>query len=327
MKMTVQRHSQYHPKGAVTELNNLIQLQFWATSFGNTLRRTTQVLGVNRSIAKSRGLDFEEVRMYQQGDDVRSIDWRVTAKTGKPHTKLFREEKERPVYFLVDQSPTMFFGSRHCFKAVMANHIAALLAWSTLRHGDRIGGLVFNQHGHQEIKARRSQKQVLRLCQLMVLYNQQLASDSNKPAQTETLSKALSQLSQVAKPGSRVFVISDFSQYNSHCKALLTHLSQHVEVNCFMVYDTIEKSMPAIGQAAFANRFSVGANAAGASKSASELVSAAVNTSSAKFQQQYRSAFKQHQQYIQTELDALWIPHVTVATHDSLIEKMQQVFR
>lgn len=321
MKTTVE----YHPKGAIAQLNDLIQLQYWTKSFGNELRRTNQVSGVNRSLYKSRGLDFEEVRVYQQGDDIRSIDWRVTARSGKPHTKLFREEKERPVYFLVDQSPSMFFGSRHCFKAVMANHIAGLLAWSALQHGDRVGGLVFNQHGHQEIKARRSQKQVLRLCQLLVTYNEQLAkaneSINTKDAENppETFAQALGQLSQVAKPGSRVFIISDFSQYNERSKAVLSQLRKHTDVNCFVIHDSLEQNIPSIGEASFSTLHSNDGD--------EDANSVAVNTNAKQFKAYYKNAFASHQNMINSVLDDLLIPHFSVATHEPLIDKLQQVFQ
>ncbi len=103
------------------------------------------------------------MRSYQPGDDIRTIDWRVTARTGSAHTKLFREERERPVLVVVDQRSSMFFGSSHCFKSVLAAQLASLLAWSALHGGDRVGGLVFNEQGHQEVRPRRSRKTVLAL--------------------------------------------------------------------------------------------------------------------------------------------------------------------
>jgi len=91
-----------------------------------------------------RGIDFEETRIYQPGDDIRTMDWRVTARTGKPHTKVYREERERPTFFLVDYNPSMFFGSKVAFKSVIAAKTAAILAWAAAREGNRVGGLVFS---------------------------------------------------------------------------------------------------------------------------------------------------------------------------------------
>ena len=130
---------------------------------GRRNRALSVLAGPNKSNFRGRGIDFEEVRNYQPGDDIRSIDWRVTARTGTAHTKLFREERERPVLVAVDQRSSMFFGSSHCFKSVLAAQLASLLAWSALDAGDRVGGLVFNDASHREIRPRRSRKTVLAL--------------------------------------------------------------------------------------------------------------------------------------------------------------------
>ena len=113
------------------------------------------------SRSKGRGMEFDEVRHYQIGDDVRAIDWRVTARTGKTHTKLFREEIERPVLVVTDLSQNMHFGSKLLFKSVQAAHVAALVAWHAKNRGDRVGGLVFNQDVHKELKPRSRQQGVL----------------------------------------------------------------------------------------------------------------------------------------------------------------------
>ena len=113
----------------------------------------SKLAGTYLAKSKGRGMEFDEVRHYQNGDDVRTIDWRVTARTGKVHTKLFREEKERPVFILTDLSSSMHFGSSLLFKSVQAAHLAALIAWHVKQRGDKLGGLVFSQHQHIELKA------------------------------------------------------------------------------------------------------------------------------------------------------------------------------
>src|SRR5690606_19102976 len=110
---------------------------------------------------KGRGMEFDEVRQYQAGDDIRSIDWRGAARTGSPHTKLYREEQERPVILLVDFSPSMLFGTQLLLKSIQAAHIAASLAWSTIQQGDRVGAIVTNRHGHSEIRPRGRQQGAL----------------------------------------------------------------------------------------------------------------------------------------------------------------------
>ncbi|HHJ81077.1 MAG TPA: DUF58 domain-containing protein, partial [Candidatus Tenderia electrophaga] len=114
---------------------------------------------------KGRGMEFDEARLYQPGDDVRTLDWRVTARTGKPHTKLFREERERAVLTWVDMRPTMFFATRGAFKSVIAARAAALIGWSANRLGDRLGGLVFTADTHHELRPKRGKSAVLQLLQ------------------------------------------------------------------------------------------------------------------------------------------------------------------
>ena len=116
-------------RGAYLELNELIALRFPAKQLklGRKKRALSNLAGPNKTNFRGRGIDFEEVRRYQPGDDIRTIDWRVTARTGSAHTKLFREERERPVLVVVDQRSSMFFGSSHCFKSVLAGQLAACL--------------------------------------------------------------------------------------------------------------------------------------------------------------------------------------------------------
>ena len=116
---------------------------------------------------KGRGMEFDEARLYQPGDDVRTMDWRVTARTGKPHTKLYCEERERAVLTWVDMRPTMFFATRGAFKSVIAARAAALLGWSANRQGDRLGGLVFNADTHHELRPKRGKSATLKMMQLI----------------------------------------------------------------------------------------------------------------------------------------------------------------
>ena len=156
-------------QGAYISLEQLIAARFNAKDLNLKQRRRALSLlaGASKTNFRGRGLDFSEVRAYQAGDDIRSIDWRVTARSGKPYTKLFQEERERPILVMVDQRQPMFFGSQHCFKSVMASYLAALLAWSGLQQGDRVGGLVFGNEQQQEIRPRRSRQSVLALMQLL----------------------------------------------------------------------------------------------------------------------------------------------------------------
>ena len=126
--------------------------------FSNSLN--AQRAGSHLSSFRGRGMEYHESRPYQAGDDIRAIDWRVTARSGRTHTKVYREERERPVLLWVDLCRSMFFGTRNCFKSVLASKLAALLAWSSVQHGDRLGGLIFSERDHVEFRPRSGKASV-----------------------------------------------------------------------------------------------------------------------------------------------------------------------
>jgi uncharacterized protein (DUF58 family) len=217
------------------------------------------------SRSKGRGMEFDEVRHYQTGDDVRAIDWRVTARTGQTHTKLFREEIERPVLVATDLSHNMHFGSKLLFKSVQAAHLAALVAWHAKSRGDRIGGLVFCDEQHIELKPRSRKAGVLHYLHALTTLNNQR---QQKTAQESTLvlngEQALNKnvtsghihfeqhcarLRHLAKPGSLVYLITDGHALRDekNCATALRHLSQiskHCELVICLINDPIEQALP-----------------------------------------------------------------------------------
>lgn len=204
-------------KGAYIELDSLLGARFLAKELQLHQRRKALSLlaGPNKTNFRGRGIDFEEVRAYQAGDDIRTIDWRVTARSGKTYTKLFQEERERPLLLMTDQRQAMFFGSQYCFKSAMACYLSALIAWSGINNGDRVGGLVFGNNGQREVKPRRSRQSALALMHLMLEYNQSLTQTTElslSPAQH--MEQSLVELRRIAKPGSAIYIISDFAGYN-----------------------------------------------------------------------------------------------------------------
>ena len=240
-------------RGAYAALEDLIALRFPARQLSLTRRkRALSVLaGPNKSNFRGRGIDFEEVRNYQPGDDIRSIDWRVTARTGSAHTKMFREERERPVLVAVDQRSNMFFGSTHCFKSVLAAHLGSLLAWSALDAGDRVGGLVFNDTGHREIRPRRSRKTVLALISQIDEYNRALPLEV--PTATE-FAAVLANLRRIARPGSSLFIVSDFrGAAEERAREQLFQLAQHIEITAIACGDPLEAELPRAGHYAVTN--------------------------------------------------------------------------
>lgn len=193
---------------------------------------------------KGRGMEFDEARVYQAGDDIRSIDWRVTARSDKTHTKIYREERERPVFISVDYRPTMAFATRGVFKSVQAAKIAALLAWSAQANGDRIGGQIFNDQGCQEIKPKGGKHAVLHF--LNALVKPTYFNDDNM-----SLERVLTRLVQHTRPGSLVYVISDFRGLNAAAELHLSKLGRHCEVVLIHIYDPLESQLPTKGRFRF----------------------------------------------------------------------------
>ncbi len=225
-------------------------------------RVKTSQAGGFRSRFKGRGMDFDEVRLYQVGDDIRNIDWKVTARTGDAHTKLFKEERERPVFALLDLMPSMFFGTTQAFKSVVAAKIMAELMWNALAHGDRFGGILYSPAHHLEIKPSANRRQCMRLLQNIVENHQaslqknfirQTAAEQSELANQNFFSQALKRLKLLAKPGSLLHIISDFNQFDERCENHLSQLSQHVDIHCILVSDPIEENLPPAGIYAITN--------------------------------------------------------------------------
>lgn len=206
-------------------------------------RRASQS-GQYLSRFKGRGMEFDEARLYQAGDDVRSIDWRVTARTGRAHTKIFKEEREQPVFICVDYRSPMAFATRGVYKSVQAAKLAALLAWSAKNQGDRIGGQIFSDQGCLELKPHHGKHAVLRFLNHLVSPGYTLKDEI-------TLERALSRLLHHARPGSRVYIISDFRGMSELVQNHLFRLARHCEVVMIQVFDSLESELPPNGRYQF----------------------------------------------------------------------------
>jgi uncharacterized protein (DUF58 family) len=197
--------------------------------------------GAYRSRFRGRGVDFVESRNYQPGDDIRNMDWRVTARTGRAHTKVFQEERERPVLVVMDASPSLYFGTRRMLKSVAAGHLAAAVAWSAVRRGDRIGGFLFAPGKHREIRPAGGRRGAMRMIQSLVNW---LQPESNPDQDQEPLSKALERVRHAVRPGSLVIIISDFFSLDENCNRHLSRLRQHNDVIGCQVLDKAEHRLP-----------------------------------------------------------------------------------
>ena len=263
-----------HSNGIALSMQELLQYQSKSSLIDLAGKKNIRgkQSGNYLSRSKGRGMEFDEVRHYQTGDDIRAIDWRVTARTGKTHTKLFREEIERPVLVATDLSKNMRFGTKLLFKSVQASHLAALVAWHAKNRGDRLGGLVFSDEQHIELKPRSRKAGVLHyLHALTTLSNAQKSqvnsnnvdANHNKPSSSHDDKNAgqggiqqphyfddhCARLRHLAKPGSLVYLITDgyALRDKKQCPHALRHLSQisqHCELVVCLITDPLEQTLP-----------------------------------------------------------------------------------
>ena len=306
-----ERLAELNPKGAYADLASLLRVRFAAQDLQLFARRPvkSQLIGAERTRFRGRGMDFEEVRLYQPGDDVRSIDWRVTARTQVPHTKLYREERERPVLVLVDQRSSLFFGSQRCFKSVLAAHIGANIAWAALNNSDRIGGLVVGDSDQREIRPRRSKHAVLELLHQLQDFNQQLRSPVPLP-NANNLTRFISDARRIAKPGCALFLISDFHDFTAQSEQQLFELARHTDITLIHVYDPLEKHL----------------------HSNSRLTVSDGNrrlqlpTDETEFQQAYENAYASHLDFLTRSAKRLGISLLSYATTDNVQQLLRERF-
>ncbi|MFC1602558.1 DUF58 domain-containing protein [Pseudomonadota bacterium] len=196
---------------------------------------------------KGRGMEFDEARPYQPGDDARNLDWKVTARTGKPFTKLFREERERSILLWVDYRAPMHFATRGVFKSVLAAKTAALLAWSAIQHGDRLGGLIFSESEHLELRPQQGKHAVLNFIRKLTEAFPQTALKPGGQTQHKAAQHALARLRRVTRPGSLLFLLSDFRSLDETAEAHLIHLARHNDIVLIFIHDHLEKELPPSG--------------------------------------------------------------------------------
>lgn len=292
--------------GAYCSLDQLMALRLSAQQL--TLPKARRVSrpqsGSHRSRFRGRGMEFSEVRTYQPGDDVRSIDWRVTARRQTPHTKLFNEERERPILLICDQSAQQFFGSTETFKSVKAAEAAALFAWSALNQNDRVGGIVFSDQGHEEVRPARNRKTILRLLNTITQFNSNLSSQARE--KSFGLNDALREAVRVARPGTLIVIISDFIELNHDSAAELSLLSQHNELVLVQTYDPLERELPPPGLYPMSDG----------------VHSVMFDAQSNSARQDYQTWIEQHQQAVRTTARRYRAPLIEVSTADDTLKAL-----
>ena len=310
-------HDRYQSKGAVISLQQLL-IQRHAAHTLEYLAHTRSIAGISGlhlSKMRGRGIDFEEFRPYQPGDDIRLIDWRVTARTSRPFTKVFREERERPVIIAVDQTRNMYFGSQVAFKSVIAAQTAAVFCWLAIDNGDRVGGLVYSDVDASLVRPKRSRRSALHLLNQIHLYNQQLYSirDSTQqqlanPDFKPGLAHALGRIRRITKPGSTLYIISDFVSLDEMAVRYLNQLSRNNNVICCLVYDALEETLPVPGIYSITDGKARGA----------------LNTHNARARLRYRKQFADRIQRLTSELDKLQIRLIQIRTNQLVVEQLRE---
>lgn len=234
--------------GVFVELDELVALRSEArhSSFLPQQPVRSLLAGRRASKLRGRGLDFEELRAYVAGDDVRSIDWHVTARTQKPFVRTYKEERDRPVLLVVDQRASMFFGSARQMKSVAAARLAALAAWRVIAVGDRVGALVVGEHADQPLRPARSSSTVYRLCELLVTAGRELATHRDPPS-TSSFTRALRAVAELAPRDTLVFLISDLRGISDEALALLASMRRHNDLLVAWVVDPLEAALPDVG--------------------------------------------------------------------------------
>lgn len=301
-----------YPKDVFTSLEELLKMEGVSRHFSLRAKRqkVSSILGgKHASKLRGRGLDFEEVRLYSKGDDIRNIDWKVTARTKETHTRVFSEEKEKPALIIVDQTKSMFFGSQVRTKSVVAAELAATLAFQVLKQGDRVGGVVFADEGTDIIFPKRDRKNILRFLEKIVKRNRELSH--SKPVDLEpSLKDVMAKVRNIVTHDFLVVIISDFHRYSPDVIKYTKQLAQHNDVMLVKVADPMERSIP--------NEKFVAANA-------QHQVS--VDGGKKHIRQKFEEGFDADFQDFETDLKKHRIPVFMLNTIDSLEDQIKEHFK
>ncbi len=225
---------------------HLAKLEFQARglSFVAPAPVSSVLSGSHASRLRGRGLNFEEIRAYLPGDDVRHIDWKVSLRLGKPQVRAYTEERDRPLLVVVDQRMSMFFGSRRAFKSVVAAEVAALAVWMGFAAGDRVGGVLFNDSEVVRVRPLRSRSRIKVLFGALSAMNRALHAESEARTDYGQLDAALAGVLQLAGHDYLICIVSDFAGASERTRQLLRQLRAHNDVVAAMVFDPLWQQMP-----------------------------------------------------------------------------------
>lgn len=259
--------------------------------------------GEYHSAFKGRGMSFSEVRDYSYGDDVRNIDWNVTARTGSPHVKIFEEERELTVIFLVDISKSSFFGTVNRFKSEVNTEVAATLAFSAISNNDKVGAILFTDKIEKYIPPQKGKSHILRIIRELIYY---------KPEGQKTdLDKALVYLNNVIKKRSICFVLSDFLTDNY--ESALTIASRRHDIVGIHIYDEKEEELPNVGLLKV--------------KDAETGKVKVIDTSSKKLRERYNEFFTKHQKFYKSVFTKTGADTIQIKTNEDYVKSLLQFFK
>jgi uncharacterized protein (DUF58 family) len=297
--------------GVYISLDQLARLRYQARGFSFLPRQPINSLlaGRHASRLRGRGLNFEELRRYQPGDDIRTIDWKVTARTGKTHTRVYTEERDRPTLLVVDQRLSMFFGSQRAMKSVTAAEAAAVAAWRVVNAGDRVGAVVFNDADVVQIRPHRSRDRVMQILKAIVAQNQTLAPEAGKTANPAMLNRALKETLRVATHDHLVCLISDLNGADAETRQLMTRLSQHNDVIVAFIYDPLETALPKAGRLTLSDG----------------VQQLAIDSNSASLRQRYQSQFQERLEKGKNILLKQDVPLLQLTTTEDVIVQLRRL--
>ncbi len=282
-------------------LDDLLELRHATHTLGLSSRHlvNSTFSGLYASVFRGAGVNFEEVREYREGDDIRNMDWKVTARTNSPHLKVYREERERSVVLCVDKGPHMGFGTRGTFKNIQAARAAALIGWAASRMHDRVGGIAFGDYsaGLQHFRPVRGRQSLWRLLRT-------LAEPGPESARSiDCLAGALQRAATGLPSGSLMFVIADLNREVMSLEHILGDLMQRHTLVLIPVDDPADWEIPDMGRVTF-------------SSTDGELVE--LDTSDAKAREAYARDWQQRRNTLLSIIHRLGLFYVPVRTDEDI---------
>lgn len=233
------------------QLDDLLELRHQARTLGVAAHHlvNSTFTGLYASVFRGTGLDFDEVREYREGDDIRNMDWLVTARTNTPHLKIFREERQRSVILCIDMGPHMNFGTRGTFKSIQAARVAALIGWAASKQHDRVGGVLFGNPatGIRYFRATPGRRGLWRLLRALTQPIEQGDTDESQ------LMAALQHMDSGTGTGSLIFVIAPINQVTAGFERIVGSLKQRHDVVLLPVDDPADRDLPSMGPVIFSN--------------------------------------------------------------------------